>query len=198
MQKILQFQSLSWSAIFSGVLAGFGFNFLFNLCMLALGASIFTLTDTKTTEISYIGLVSYIVLSIITMFITGWVAGRLTPPIFIKLWGGLIGFVAWSLLLLVTIIVLTNMIQFTAFHSTFTSHPNLVAIRIANDLPFMTETKEANPQSSPIDVNLEKTTKIITLNATATFLLFLIGSISSIMGGVMGYGRSLKIAKESK
>lgn len=198
METNFTLQSISWSAIFSGVLAGFGINFLFNLCMLAFGIAMFSLNAQNSTVISIFGVVSYLILSIVTMFITGWVAGRLTPAIFYKWWGALIGFIAWSLLLITTIVILTNMIQFTAFHSTFTSHPNLVAIRIANDLPFMTETKESSATASPLNINLEKTTKVITLNATATFVLFLIGAISSCTGGFIGYIRSIRLTRNSK
>lgn len=198
MENNLRWLSVSWSAIFSGVLAGFGINFLFNLFILALGISIFTLDINNATVLSYLGVFCYIILSIVTMFTTGWVAGRLTPPIFKKIWGALIGFIAWDLLLIVTIVILTNTLQFTAFHSTFTSHPNLVAIRIANDSPFMTETIEHSPIQSPLGVNVEKTTKVISLNATATFLLFFLGAISSCSGGLLGYSQSKRFSKETE
>lgn len=198
MNKIIRWPYISWSAIFSGVFTGFGINFLFNLCILALGISLFALNAANVTVLSYFGVSCYVLLSIITMFVTGWVAGRLTPPIFNRLWGALIGFIAWSVLLFITIIILTNMIQFTAFHSTFTSHPNMVAIRIANDSPFMTETKEKMPIQSSLDVNVEKVTKTITLNATATFLLFFLGASSSCIGGLLGYRRSKELNKLSQ
>lgn len=197
MKKEIYWQSISWPAIFSGVLAGFALNFLFNLVILALGISIFNLDAQGSSIFSYIGIICYLVSSFITMYIVGWVAGRLTPPLLKRWWGALIGFIAWSLLLIVTIVLLTNVIQFVSFHSTFTSHPNMVAIRIANDSPFMTETKELSPNQSPLGINIEKVQKTITLNATVTFALFLIGALSSCVGGWVGYGRSQQINKDA-
>ena len=61
----------------------------------------------------------------------------------------------------------------------------------------MTETKEGTSVQSPLDINIEKTTKIITLNAYVTFILFLLGALSSCLGGYIGYSKSIFI-KENK
>lgn len=179
-------KNIFWSAIFSGALAGFAINFLLNLLTLAVGISVFSLNSTGTATFSLLGFVVFSGIAIFTMFTTGWIAGRLSPAVLKRIWGALIGFIAWSLLLIITIVILTNMIQFIAFHSNFTSNPNMVAIKIANNLPMMTETANGS-KLNPLDINIEKTTKVITLNAYVTFTLFFFGAISSCIGGYLGY-----------
>ena len=112
------------------------------------------------------------------MFTTGWIAGRLTKVSFVrKQWGILYGFVAWCLSFMMTVILLMNMIQFSQFHSNFTSK-NLTAIKITNNLPMMTST-----QSGTNELN----TKMISVNAYITFIFFLIGASSSALGGYIGF-----------
>jgi hypothetical protein len=78
-----------------------------------------------------------------------------------------------------------NMIQFAAFHSNFTS--NLVAIKIQNSAPMLTETKAHSIKISPLSLNIETKKKVITLNAFLTFLFFTMGAISSSIGGLIGH-----------
>jgi hypothetical protein len=180
---------VSWTAIISGAFIGLGLNFLLNLFSLAIGLASFTVSSSGKTEFSLIGFMCFGLSSIISMFITGWVAGKLTPPILLnRLWGIFFGFLAWCLLLMITIILLTNMIQYAAFHANFTS--NLIAIKITNDAPMFTETHAHALTNSPLSLNIETGKKIITLNAFLTFILFFIGGVSSCLGGYLGYKKS--------
>lgn len=176
--KIKKRFSFSWTAIFSAAIVGFGLNFLLNLFALAIGLSIFSEKEANQIVFSLWSFSGFIAVAFISMFATGWVAGKLTPPSYrVKWWGMLYGFIAWTVCFIMTFVLITNMLQFTYFHSSFTSK-ELVAIRITNDMPMATETKMANADLSK---------KLITFNAQVTLILFITGALSSCLGGIIGY-----------
>lgn len=168
----------SWTAVLVGALVGLGINFLLNLLSLALGISAFSEQTNDKISISIVGLTLFILVAIVSMFTTGWIAGRLTILSSIqKRWGILYGFSAWCICFIMTVILLMNTMQFTQFHSNFTSK-NLSAIKITNQLPMITESQSNNSETNK---------KIIGLNAYATFIFFLIGATSSAIGGYTGF-----------
>lgn len=179
---------ISWSALSAGAIAGVGLNFLMNLLALGLGLAIFSVSSSGETLFSMWGFGCFIICALCSMFITGWVAGKLTPRVLkSRAWGLLYGFLSWSLLLIFTIILITNFIQYTAFHSNFTS--NLVEIKLKHSSAMLTGTKAHALSNSPLSFNIETHKKVITLNALLTFLLFFIGAISSSLGGLIGYSK---------
>lgn len=185
---------VSWSAIFSGAIVGVGLNFLLNLLSLGIGAASFSIQKGGQTVFSLGGFLFFCLSALIAMSTTGWVAGRLTVSELSKWWGIFFGFLAWSMLLIFTIILITNMIQYSAFHSNFTS--NLVAIKLVHDAPMLTETAAQHMNSYPLSINIELKQKIIVLNAFLTFILFLIGAFSSCIGGFVGYKSRLTLIKD--
>jgi hypothetical protein len=176
--------NVKWSAIFSGALVGVGLNFLLNLLALSLNLASFTLNAAGNLSFSLGGFLCFCIFAVIAMFTTGWIAGRLSPPLYSPRWGVFFGFLAWSILLIITIIIITNMIQYAAFHANFTA--NLVAIRISNNTPMMTET------FADLTHGLEYGKKILTLNALLTFILFFVGSAASCWGGYLGLKRAFQ------
>lgn len=175
MEKIRVF---SWTAVWVGALVGVGLNFLFNLMSLAIGMSIFSQQTNDTISFSSLGVIGFILVAVISMFMTGWIAGKLTIISSVrKYWGCVYGFTAWCLCLIITIILLMNMIQFTQFHSNFTSK-NLTAIKITNQIPMLTESEGSNSETNR---------RLISLNAYVTFIFFLIGACSSTVGGYVGF-----------
>lgn len=177
---------ISWTAIFSGAVIGVGLNFLLNLLTLGLALSCFSIALSGKTEFSLVGFLCFCVSAMIAMFTTGWIAGKLTPRVLLHpAWGILYGFLAWSVLLIITIILITNMIQYTAFHSNFSS--NLTAIKITNNAPMLTQTVADTITNSPLSINVELGKKVIILNALLTFILFFLGGLSSCLGGYLGY-----------
>lgn len=168
----------SWTGVFVGALVGFGLNFLLNLLSLAIGISIFAKQTSDKISISAAGVIIFILIAITSMFMTGWVAGKLSLLSSIrKRWGFLYGFSAWCLCFIMTVILLMNTLQFTQFHSNFTSK-NLTAIRITNQSPMLTETENSNSETDK---------KIISLNAYVTFIFFLLGAFASSVGGYVGF-----------
>lgn len=179
---------ISWSALYAGAISGVGLNFLMNLLALGLGLACFSVSAEGETRFSGWGFAAFIVTALITMFITGWIAGKLTPRVLQhRAWGLLYGFLSWSLLLIFTIILITNFIQYTAFHTNFTS--NLIEIKLRNSAPMLTGTTSHAIPDAPLGINIETQKKVITLNALLTFLLFFIGAVASALGGLKGYGR---------
>lgn len=176
---------VSWTAIFSAAVVGVGVNFLLNLFSLALGISSFSVKAIGQTLFSFIGFSGFLLSAMIAMFITGWLSGRLSPTVLPRRWGVVYGFLAWSVLLIITIILITNMIQYMAFHTNFTS--NLVSIKLTNNSPMLTETAAHLMQNSPLSFNVETHQKVIVLNAWLTFILFFTGTIASCVGGFIGY-----------
>jgi hypothetical protein len=183
--KVERISYVSWAAIFSGAMVGVGVNFLLNLFSLALGISSFSVPAIGQTLFSFIGFSGFLISAMIAMFITGWISGRLSPTVLPRSWGVVYGFLAWSVLLIITIILITNMIQYMAFHTNFTS--NLVSIKLMNNAPMLTETAAHLTQNSPLSFNVETHQKVIVLNAWLTFILFFTGAIASCVGGFIGY-----------
>jgi hypothetical protein len=176
----------SWSPLFAGAIAGVGLNFLLNLFALSIGLGSFSISASGKTDLFLWGFIGFICSSIIAMFTTGWVAGRLMPY-YLKhrFWGVLWGFLAWSILLIFTIILITNFIQYASFHTNFTA--NLVEIKLKNDSPMLTGTLAHKSKNSPLSFNLETYKKVITVNAVLTFILFFVGALSSCIGGFLAY-----------
>lgn len=185
---------ISWTALYAGAIAGVGLNFLMNLLALGLGLASFSVSANGETLFSGWGFGSFIIAALCAMFTTGWIAGKFTPRILEKrAWGFLYGFLSWSLLLIFTIILITNFIQYTAFHSNFTS--NLIEIKLRNSSPMLTTTTAHAVPNSPLSFNIETHKKVITLNALLTFLLFFIGATASALGGFFGYGKDPQTSK---
>ncbi|KTD16049.1 hypothetical protein EAW55_04590 [Legionella jordanis] len=176
---------ISWSAILAAAIIGVGLNFLLNLLSLGLGISSFSISVQGETRFSLAGFFCFCLSAMISMFSTGWIAGRLSPCVLSQRWGAFYGFLAWCLLLIFTIILITNMIQYSAFHSNFTS--NLVAIKLTNNAPMLTQTAADIQQNTPLSINIETNKKVLTLNALLTFILFALGACASVIGGILGY-----------
>jgi hypothetical protein len=192
-KKIIPY--ISWSAVYAGAITGVGLNFLMNLLALGLGLASFSVSVSGETRFSGWGFLSFVISALCAMFTTGWVAGKLTPHILEKRrWGLFYGFLSWSLLLIFTVILITNFIQYAAFHSNFTS--NLIEIKLRNSAPMLTTTTAHAIPNSPLSLNIETHKKVITLNALLTFLLFFIGAIASALGGLLGYGNEPNLTSE--
>lgn len=180
---------LLWTAIISGALAGVGLNFLLNLFSLAFALASFSVHSDGNTIFMFWGFLWFIFSAILAMFTTGWIAGKLAPKIFPDAYGFLIGFLSWSLLLIMTIVLITNMIQYTVFHSNFTS--SLLAIKIVGKMPMLTENVADLQGNSPLSINIEMKNKVIILNAFLTLILFFSGALFAAIGGFLGYRKSV-------
>jgi hypothetical protein len=100
---------ISWSAVFAGVLVAIVTQMLLSLLGLGVGLStINPVTEQNPTEGLGIGsAIWYIISSLLSLFLGGWVAGRLASAP--RLFDGVIhGILTWSLVTLLTIYFLTT------------------------------------------------------------------------------------------
>lgn len=105
------FKSISWGAVFAGVLIAVVIQLALSLLGIGIGLST---VDPKTEVNPTAGLgigtaVWYIITSLLALFIGGWIAARLAPTR--RLFDGIIhGLLAWSLVTLLTLYFLTTTI----------------------------------------------------------------------------------------
>ncbi len=125
------------------------------------------------------GFIAMLIGSIVIMFTSGWVAGYLAyRPAIHECLGSLYGFVTWCLALIIAIILAAHALEF------FTSHYHAMYMS-GSDL--MVTAHNATTATTPAgDTVVANTTKIPGNAIFLTFLLFLVGAISSTLGGHFG------------
>jgi hypothetical protein len=187
-------QCVSWSAIMAGALVGLGLNFLLNLFGIAIGLSAFTTTHQGMMTLAVGGLIGLSVGTVAVMFFTGWVAGYLGRTCcFNQHCGALYGFIAWSLSLLLTIVLAVHIGQFMSMRSHSLSHPTS-AIIVDTTYDDAAELSEESPNNIDFSTNatqiaannMEKAANNLGKSLFITFILFFLGAISSCFGGYCG------------
>jgi hypothetical protein len=166
---------ITWTAIIIGTLVALGIGFLFSLFNVGIGLYSFTMDPQMLGNIAIVGYIWLIISGIITLFIAGWVAGRIGSFSHLKRkFGILFGFSTWTLALIVTLAM--------------TSHINsLVPSRVHIVSPPAATSGMIQTVSGPnITVNTEKVTNTIGKITLATFVLFLLSAIASCVGGYVG------------
>ena len=189
------FRFFSWSAVFAGALVGVGLGFLFNLLNLALGFFVLTTETGKDIDTLAIGgLIWLVVCGIITMFLAGWVAGKVARCCYYKRSVGLVhGFCAWVVALIITFVMLAHL-------GVFLHGGSAVAQTAANYSSTSSPTKVVNQSvgtvSSPVKgttndklVVDQKSSEVSSKGTFGLFLIFFVGAVSSCIGGLLGIGR---------
>jgi hypothetical protein len=92
---------ISWGAIIAGVVIALAFEALLNLLGLGFGFNAFTVDANVITNIGIGSIVWLVISGVLSMFVGGWVAGRMTD-LDLPLDGALHGLVAWGLATLLT------------------------------------------------------------------------------------------------
>ncbi|MGE3318793.1 MAG: hypothetical protein AB7I18_05805 [Candidatus Berkiella sp.] len=102
---------LCWRAIFAGAIFAVGISFLFNLLTVGLGLSLYTESPDGKLAFTFAGVSWMMVGSYVILFFAGWITGRLVPDqhSFHLANGMAHGFIAWSLYLIVSVILLSLM-----------------------------------------------------------------------------------------
>lgn len=159
---------LCWIPLFIGAAAGLLLSLLLGLCVLLINIYLIAPHGSNTSSLFFLLAFSYV----IAMYCTGFISGRLYSfKVGNENFGFLIGFLAWSIVLIVLIILLNNGIQFTS------THFREVSIRIVRS------SLELRDGFSVMHGNIS----IVTLEPKASFLTFFYGAISSCLGGYTGY-----------
>jgi hypothetical protein len=193
---------ISWSPIIVGTLVAIGISFLFNIFALAIGLSAFTTSKEGTMAIAIGGFIGLLIISIVTMFVAGWIAGYLGRLQFLShhagyfnhRLGALYGFVTWCLTLVVMVLLISNVNRYVStYHATLTSpRPDIVIANIDNNTPVSMDrnksTVSANtPSTTTVVADKEKAAHELGVSFFAIFILFFVGAFSSCLGGYCGF-----------
>lgn len=173
--------NLSWRAILAGAFVGLGLGFLLNLFGVSIGLTAFTTSKEGLTTLAVGGFIGLAIVSFISMFVAGWVAGHLGGD-GSRYSGAIYGFTTWSVALVLTAVIAAH------FGEIFAS-PNFSVTKIVTDtssslnLPQNKGTVEKNVKTTDVTVNSEKAVNILGTSLFLTFVLFLIGAIAACLGG---------------
>lgn len=177
---------ISAMAIFTGALVALGLGFLANVLSLAIGLTAFSASQTGTMTFATSGFVWLVVLAIITMFIAGWVTGFLARPFcFKRKLGEIYGFSAWSLALILTIILTANAGQFLSQRTYLVDRAN-PAVQLTNELAASVTGQSAKSSGgTKANTPIAEAENLGTITFATFFILF-IGALSATFGGRVG------------
>lgn len=172
---------ISWSAIFIGAFFIIGLSFLMNMFSASIGLSAFHLSPEGVKTLAIGGFVGMLIATIAIMFFSGWVAGYLGRSKCVSgTCGGVYGFSAWSIALILTILLSAHVGKFVTSLSDFVQTPTYsnVTVRADSSAPIVS----TNNATNQAVVNSDK----VAMSAFALFILFLVGAFSSTIGGHCG------------
>lgn len=204
---------MSWSAVFAGALVGIGLSFLLNLLSVAIGLSIVSTTNEGAATIATGGLIGILIGTVIAGYFGGYAAGYLGRPFCQhRNIGILYGFVAWCLALILTAILATNIGRYVASYSNFVAGPAIVVVentapagKKEMSAPKATAAETKGKKEAKVmqaaEMNQAKENKAVVHGLASAsmliFILFLVGAISSALGGHCGVrGCSSSCAKQ--
>ncbi|MDI1351957.1 MAG: hypothetical protein PSV35_04180 [bacterium] len=183
---IYSFKRISWTAILIGAIVGVGLSFLLNLFGLAIGLSAFSAGTMGATTIAIGGVIGLIIGLIASMLLAGYAAGylgRFYCPM--RNLGILYGFTTWTLALILSTIVTTNMSQYVCWYSRNILGTNLIISAHKSNNAAITATTEHtnNNKGGSEKVTAVNVTPItMATGAYIVFILFFIGALSSCIG----------------
>lgn len=179
------FKCISWAAIFAGAFVGIGIAFLLNIFSVAIGLSAYSMVN-GVSGLAVGGFVGLLIGGIVSMFVSGWVAGYLGRHYCPRHnLGVLYGFLAWSLALIITILMAAHATQYLTNYSRFIINPvNDVVVSTA---PATSETPAAQSTAQgDTVVNADAAARSASVTAFMVFVLFFIGAVSACFGGHYG------------
>ncbi|MCE3237892.1 MAG: Uncharacterized protein K0R24_873 [Gammaproteobacteria bacterium] len=187
--------NIAWSAILIGALASIGLSFLLNLFSMAIGLTVISKNAAGNGTLAIGGLIGLLIGAIACMFFSGWLAGYIARPYYRNPHqGGIYGFSAWCLALLVTILTASYVGKFVADSSHFLSNPSVVIegsdINPPHVLSLSTPSVEENhtitgsAHADPVNA--------AGMGAFVIFIMFFIGALSSTIGGYYAGARTYK------
>lgn len=171
-------KEISWTAIIAGAIVALSLSFLIHSLNAGLGLSAFTTNETGMLVLAIGAMLWLILTGIVTMFIAGWVAGKLASKFTTdRFWGVLHGFLAWGLALVIGLFLATNVL------SGFVSSSPQAGSTVQHLAQQASSDKERALTPSKQTENLANTAGV---TALATFFVFLFGAIASGVGGYYG------------
>jgi len=173
------FKRISWTAIVVGALIGVGLGFLLNLFGIAIGLSTTTVSTNGAMAVAIGGFIGILIGVIISMGIAGYAAGYLgrfyCPK---RNLGILYGFTTWSLALLLSAVITTQISNYLSTYShTITGTSLVISSQNQNE-----EVKTNNTSANPEVTKFMASPNSLAYGAFILFALFFVGAISSCLG----------------
>lgn len=170
---------LCWKAIFAGAIFAVGITFLFNLLTVGLGLSLYTESPDGKLAFTFAGVAWIMVGSYITLFIAGWIAGRLVSDqhSFHLANGMFHGFMAWSLYLIISVVLIsliTDVVSGAMLKSFFID---------------LSHQHTSGGVASQVHVPSEQANKLGHAGLV-TFFIFLLGALGACIGASCGIKES--------
>jgi len=166
--------NIHWTAIIAGAFVGVGLTFLLNIFSMAIGLSAYTSSPNTAPAVAIGGVLGLLIGVIVSMGAAGFVAGYLGRFHHCYCHGGVIyGFITWSLVLMLSALLIMPLTHYVSFYVSVTSQQNAPTQKMIN----------ANP-------------KHLAWNGWILFILFFLGAISSCISAC--YGMRGKKEEENK
>jgi hypothetical protein len=165
-----------WNAIIAGAIVAVGITVLFNLLTIGVGFALFNRTPGSMMALTFATVGWMVVGSYMTLFIAGWVSGRLIHNEYsFHLSNGMLhGFATWSLYLIICILLLSLMTQSVS-----------ATILKSFFINLSMESTTAQNATSPDVHKLGYATLV-------TFSIFFFGAVGSCIGAACGIHESRK------
>jgi hypothetical protein len=171
------YKILSWKAIFAGALVAIGLSFLLNLFCVAIGLTAYTTASDGVETLAFGGLLGAAIAMVASMFGAGWITGYVARDCCPKRHiGALYGFLAWTLALIITILLAAHIQQYVSFYTHFISGTG-ESFQFRNN---------AGPAAAPAVVATNVSANKLMISTYILFVLFFLGAFASSFGGHCG------------
>lgn len=172
---------ICWSAIFGGALVGVGLGFLLHLYSIAISLSAFSSSDHGASVIAIGGLLGMLLGVIASMGAAGFVSGFLGRFHYYSLHGGIIyGFITWSLIIFLSVIMTAPMGKFISAYGNSLSHSTVVYS------PGVDVTNASSIDNNSTSIKAQVSATELAWGGWIVFGLFFVGAISSCVGASYG------------
>lgn len=188
------YKNLSWTAIFIGALVGVGLGLLLKIFGLAIGLSALSMNAHGGTVIAIGGFLGFAIGIIVSMFMAGFTTGYLGRCTSFHCNLGIIyGFTTWTVVMLLSAVMMGYMGQFVSTYSANLNHSMVMAPH--SDKAKVDAVIVEMPANPSNDLNVAKATTVddvsdLALSTILMFILFFLGALSSCLGA--WYGISCK------
>lgn len=170
---------VGWSAIFIGALVGVGLSFLLNLYCFALGLAAFRTSPEGVMGFTLGGFLGLAIGTIVAMFISGWITGYLARPYCtIRNLGSLYGFSAWSVALILMIMLAVPVNHFITSYFSILGNQDTLIVKVGSH-----NDAQPGPQMNLINVNPEEAITSTGKIGLTAFALFFLSALASCAGG---------------
>lgn len=171
-----------WGPVIVSAIIGVGLSFLLSLLSISFGFIAFSPNSSGELAFSASGFIALTVLSVISMFFIGWLASYLGREAYLFRYAGeLYGLGTWSLTLIISIVLASSTGKFITNYEHAVNH-SLGTTTVGTTVAAHFENRLENRMSSEKST-IEKKADVAGMTTFAVFFLFLIGGLSSCLGG---------------